>query len=205
MQSITLSVFVSGVLVSSVLLPSFAMAESWKNPGAQGNGCPSSATSVIAAGDEIAWVFSEFGFDLLKQGAANKNCNLSADAQVPKGFYLNSFTQVLSYAGVKTTLGSELNIGIRTMFFGSGLAKQEHYYPSGVEFDTPYTELSGTADFKRLDPPRNWCGAQGRAPGNLRVALSAMGKVNKAGATLSFAGQGFNMKFAATTGILPCS
>jgi|GEM_PF-4865089 len=182
----------------------FAATTQWSGAQSNGNGCPIGTASVITAGDEIAWVFDSFFFDLEAPSAASRFCRLSAVATIAQGWYLARLDQVLSYAGVKSTNGSTLKVAAISRFFGYTLPVIQHNYANGSAFNSPYTELQGSTLFSVYAPPSFWC--SGRNPrGIFQSTLSANGQVLPGGGSMSFAGQGFNVKFAAVAGLTLCN
>jgi len=95
----------------------------WSNATANGNGCPvgTSVVTITPGGDEIAWTFDAFGFDLTAPASASRFCRLSASAKIAAGYYLGELTQELSYAGIKSQWGSRLSVGAQSRFFGFNL------------------------------------------------------------------------------------
>jgi hypothetical protein len=189
----------SGVFAST----SFAATTQWSNASANGNGCPIGTSQVAAAGDEIAWIFDSFFFDLVNPESASRFCRLTATATIANGWYLGQLSQVLSYAGVKSTFGSRLKVGAASRFFGFTLPLIEHNYPNGVPFNSTFMELQGSNMFSVFAPASYWC-AGSRPQGLFQSTLSATGQVFPGGGSLSFAGQGFNVKFEAVAGLLQC-
>lgn len=182
------------VTLTALPLRALASTTTWTDAKANGNGCPPGTSVVTIAGDEIAWVFDAFAFD----GNASLSCKLIAKAQIVRGWYLARFDQVFSYGGVKSTSGSALEVSATTRFFGFNLPVIRQAYPDGTPFDSPYTELDASIPFGVYSPPANWCRGQGNN-GLLQSTLAAKGQANaNAGGMLSFAGQGFNVKFSAT-------
>jgi hypothetical protein len=176
----------------------------WSAPVSNGNGCPIGSSSVTIAGDEIAWVFDEFYFDLVNPESASRFCRLSAKAKIARGIYLAKLSQVLSYAGIKSTWGSSMKVATVSRFFGYTLPVIQDNYPNGTPFDSPFKELKGSTDFLVIAPPSWWCGTH-RPEGLFQSTLSANGQVLPGGGSMSFAGQGFNVKFEATAGWLACA
>lgn len=183
--------------------PALGATTQWSNATSNGNGCPIGTSSVTIAGDEIAWVFDEFYFDLVNPESASRFCRLSARAKIAAGWYLARLDQVLSYAGVKSTFGSSLKVAAVSRFFGFTLPVIQHNYPNGTAFNSAYSELKGQQYFGVFAPPSYWC--SGSNPiGLFQSTLSATGQVLPGGGSLSFAGQGFNVKFSAVAGYLAC-
>jgi hypothetical protein len=176
----------------------------WSSASSNGNGCPPGTASVSTAGNEIAWVFNSFYFDLINPESASRFCRLTATATLAQGFYIANLNQTLSYAGVKSTFGSRLSVAAVSRFFGYSLPVIQDNYPNGTPFNSPYEELQSNTLFGVIAPPSWWCGT--RPPqGLFQSTLSATGQVFPGGGSLSFAGQGFNVKFEAIAGWLACT
>ena len=181
----------------------FAATTEWSQAKANGNGCPIGTSTVTVAGDEIAWVFDSFYFDLEQPESSAQFCRLSAKARIAQGYYLATLNQNFSYGGVKSTRGSSLKVAGISRFFGYSLPALQDNYPNGTPFNSPYKEMQNSTNFAVIAPPSWWC--TGRNPeGLFQSTLSAVGQVLPGGGSLSFAGQGFNVKFQATTGWLAC-
>jgi len=176
----------------------------WLSASANGNGCPTGTSQVFVAGDEIAWVFDSFFFDLQNPESASRFCRLSAVARIANGWYVGRLEQVLSYAGVKSTFGSRLSVGAASRFFGFTLPALQRNYPNGTAFNSTFAELRNAQNFNVFAPPSYWCRGS-RPEGLFQSTLSANGQVFPGGGSLSFAGQGFNVKFEAVAGLLACN
>ena len=192
-----------GVLACGSLSAFAGSTTEWSNPNSNGNGCPIGSSTVSIAGDEIAWVFDSFYFDLVQPESASRFCRLSAKAKIARGLYLATLAQAFSYGGIKSTSGSTLRVSGVSRFFGYTLPVIQDFYGNGTPFDSPFKELKSNTNFLVIAPPAWWC--SGNNPeGLFQATLSANGAVMPGGGSLSFSGQGFNVKFQATTGWLAC-
>lgn len=199
----------NNLLISSLAFAAFSAAAraqdsvKWYDWDAAGNGCPQGTSSVIAAGDEIAWTFDAFSFDL-KNGpqATGMFCRVSTKIGVEKGNYVSQFTQELSYAGTKTKDDSFLQVGAYSHFYGFELPPLIRSYENGVPFDDVNAKLTETYWKIPGLEPNFFC--WGRDPeGVFESTLSAIGNIGPYG-TASLTIQGLNISFKAATILARC-
>lgn len=178
-------------------------AVEWSDATAGGNGCPNDA-SVIIGGDEIAWTFNSFSFDLIS-GPDTKSlfCRLSAKAKVKEGYYIGRFTQELSYIGTKTQNDSFVQVGAQSRFFGYNLPALVRTYADGVPFDSTDAKATDSYDFAVGFEPGFLCGG-GNPEGVFQSTLTALGRIGRSGGTASIAIQGQNVSFKVSTNLASC-
>ena len=189
------------IAISSLFCTFSAFADTtrWTNMSANGSGCPAGTSSVTAAGDEVAWVFSEFGYDLSAPTTATKFCRLSAVAHVDRGYYLARLNQVLSFGAVKSPRGSSFRLDTASRFFGYTVAGLNYAAGDGVAYDDPFRELTGYNDFLVYAAPL--CRLD-TLNGLFQSTVSTTGRtwlVGNQSGTVSVGVQGLNNKFSATT------
>ncbi len=177
----------------------------WSNATANGNGCPAgtAVVTVTPEGDEIAWTFDSFGFDLVGPSSASRFCRLSASAKLSGGFYLADLKQELTYGGIKTRVGSRLSVGVQSRFFGKNLPALVRDYPDGTAFDSLFESAVAIDKFVIYAPPSYFC-REGGLSGLFQSTLSANGQVTSSRGSASLAVQGQNVTFKATSGWLAC-
>src|SRR6478735_3149425 len=163
----------------------------WSNATANGNGCPAgtSVVTITPDGDEIAWTFDAFGFDLVGPSSASRFCRLSASAKLSGGFYLADLKQEVSYGGIKSTVGSRLSVGAQSRFFGHNLPPLVRDYPDGKPFDSLFETAEATDSFVIHAPPAYFCN-KGNVSGLFQSTLSANGQVTASNGSASLAVQG---------------
>lgn len=177
----------------------------WSNATANGNGCPAgtAVVTVTPEGNEIAWTFDSFGFDLVGPSSASRFCRLSASAKLSGGFYLADLKQELTYGGIKTRAGSRLSVGVQSRFFGKNLPPLVRDYPDGTRFDSLFESAEAVDSFVIYAPPSYFC-QNGGLSGLFQSTLSANGQVTSSRGSASLAVQGQNVTFKATSGWLAC-
>ena len=204
-------------MLSKILTPSLAVlalsstaafaaqTTEWSNATASGNGCPagSSVVTITPGGDEIAWTFDAFGFDLIAPAAASRFCRLSASASLAGGYYLADLKQELSYSGIKSQWGSRISVGARSRFFGYNLPPIIRTYPNGTALNSLFEVATSTNSFVVFAPPSYFCRG-GQLKGLFQSTLSANGQVTTSSGSASLSVQGENVTFKATTGWLAC-
>lgn len=203
-----LNQFMKSCLVVSALGSGSAWAQqttAWSNATANGNGCPpgSSTVTVTPGGDEIAWTFSEFGFDLVQPASASRFCRLSASAHLAGGYYLAQLKQEITYGGIKSTWGSRIMVGARSRFFGFNLPPLIRDYPSGTPLNSIFESAVSTNNFTVFAPPSYFCRG-GVLSGLFQSTVSANGQVFPGGGSASLAVQGQNVTFRAIAGWVAC-
>ena len=198
------------VAVSSVfaLTASSAFAvqtTEWSNASASGSGCPAGTAivTVTPGGDEIAWTFDAFGFDLIEPSSASRFCRLSASAKLGGGYYLGELKQELTYGGIKSQFGSRLSIGVQSRFFGYTLPPIVRSYPNGTALNSLFESAVSTQNFVVFAPPSYFC-RDGNLSGLFQSTISANGQVFPNGGSASLSVQGQNVTFKATAGWLAC-
>lgn len=199
------------MLMSSVMLMAFGTSAwaqqttEWSNASASGNGCPSgtSTVTVTPGGDEIAWTFEAFGFDLVAPASASRFCRLSASASLAGGYYLADLKQELTFSGIKSQWGSRLSVGAQSRFFGFNLPPVTRNYPNGTPLDSLFETAEGTTSFVVFAPPQYFCRG-GNLRGLFQSTLSANGQVFPEGGSASLAVQGQNVTFRARAGWVAC-
>lgn len=201
------STLVSAVLFAAVWTNSAAAQHTveWSNATANGNGCPSgtAVVTVTPEGNEIAWTFDSFGFDLVGPSSASRFCRLSASAKLSGGFYLADLKQELTYGGIKTRVGSRLSVGVQSRFFGKNLPALVRDYPDGTPFNSLFESAVALDNFVIYAPPSTFCQNEGLS-GLFQSTLSANGQVTSSRGSASLAVQGQNVTFKATSGWLAC-
>jgi len=178
----------------------------WSNATASGNGCPigTSIVTVTPGGDEIAWTFDTFGFNLSRGPAtASLFCRLSASARIKKGLYLGRLTQEMTYGATKSARGSSLSVGAQSRFFGKNLPELIQEYPDGIEFDSPLQSAASSFDLEPKLESEFFCDLPNPV-GLFQSTLSAAGRVTGSG-TAALNIQGQNVTFRAITTWLDCS
>jgi hypothetical protein len=177
----------------------------WSNATANGNGCPAGTANVTITpnGDEIAWTFDSFGFDLVGPSSASRFCRISASAKLSGGYYLGDLKQELTYGGIKSTVGSRLSVGAQSRFFGYNLTPLVRDYPDGTPFDSLFESAVGVTSFVVHAPPSYFCN-KGAVSGLFQSTLSANGQVTARDGSASMAVQGQNVTFKATSGWVAC-
>ncbi len=178
----------------------------WSNATAAGNGCPAGSSTVIITpgGDEIAWIFDKFGFELTAPSSSTRFCRLSASAKIAAGFYLAELKQELTYSGTKSKNGSRLKIGASSRFFGYDLPEVSRTYAEGTDWFSTSEELSSTNDFLVFAPPSHFCSGNPNRNGLFQSTLSATGQVFPNGGSAALSVQGQNVTFRAKAGWVPC-
>lgn len=177
-------------------------AVEWSNATAGGNGCPGDA-SVIVGGDEIAWIFNSFFFDLTTApDTRSLFCRLSAKAKVKEGYYIGRFTQELSYAGTKSKDNSFIQVGAQSRFFGYNLPALVRTYADGVPFEAVDAKATDSYDYAVGFEPGFLCGG-GNPEGLFQSTLTALGRISQNG-TASVAIQGQNVSFKVSTNLASC-
>ena len=177
----------------------------WSNATANGNGCPAgtAVVTITPDGDEIAWTFDSFGFDLVGPSSASRFCRISASAKLSGGYYLGDLKQELTYGGIKSTVGSRLSVGAQSRFFGYNLPPMVRDYPDGKAFDSLFESAVAVNSFVVHAPPSYFC-KSGGVSGLFQSTLSANGQVTAANGSASLAVQGQNVTFKATSGWVAC-
>lgn len=186
--------------------PSFAVQTvAWSNATANGNGCPAgtSVVTITPNGDEIAWTFDAFGFDLSGPSSASRFCRVSASAKLAGGYYLADLKQELTYGGIKTRVGSRLSVGAQSRFFGQNLPALIRDYGDGTPFNSLFETASATDSFIIYAPPSYFC-KNPNLSGLFQSTLSANGQVTTSNGSASLAVQGQNVTFKATSGWVAC-
>ncbi len=203
MQTLTLSLL--------TLTAIQAQAESyveWSQASASGSGCPAgtSMVTITPGGDEIAWTFDDFGFNLSNgPTSASLFCKLSAIARIKNGLYLAELKQEMSYGGAKSKNGSYLSVGAQSRFLSYNLPAITAVYDDGVPFNSvfEYAVASQQVQIPDSVSSENFC--KGRdVSGLYQSTLSAVGWT-KAGGTASLSVQGQNVTFKATTIFVDCN
>jgi len=178
----------------------------WSNATANGNGCPAgtAVVTITPGGDEIAWTFDAFGFDLTQPESASRFCRLSASAKLAGGYYLGELKQEMTYAGIKSTYGSRLSVGAQSRFFGYNLPPLIRNYPNGTPLNSLFESAVSVNNFTVFAPPSYFCRG-GKLSGLFQATLSANGQVFPGGGSASLSVQGQNVTFKAIAGWLACS
>ncbi len=202
-RNLLLPMAVTAAFVSS--LKAAAQSVEWSNASAAGDGCPigTSIVTITPGGDEIAWTFDSFGFQL--QGTkttASQFCRLTASAKVKRGLYLGHLIQELTFGATKSKIGSVLTVGAQSRFFSRNMPALGQTYADGVEVDSPLESISSEVDYLPDVSTDYFC----RSPspvGLFQSTLSAVGKISGRG-TASISVQGQNVTFRAVTDWMAC-
>lgn len=199
---------VLGTCIIFAALPSGAalavQTTEWSNASANGNGCPlgTSSVTITPGGDEIAWTFSEFGFDLVNPSSASRFCRLSASASLAGGYYLGQLKQEISY-GIEKKPGSRISIGAQSRFFGFNVPPLVKSYGPAVDYTNLFESAVSVNNFTVIAPPSYFCRG-GNLRGLFQSTVSANGQVSPGGSTASLAVQGQNVTFKAIAGWVAC-
>ena len=173
----------------------------WSNGRVQGTGCRAEDTSIFIFGDEISFVFSALGINLGEGGgpkAANKICNMSADARVASGNYVADFQQVLTYGGIKSQWGSKASILTSAHFFGYIIKPFRIELPNGTDFDQALISQTLSDRDTPLSRKEGWCKSDRNPRGSLMGRISVDGQLlGQTGGSIAISAQGFDVKYAA--------
>jgi hypothetical protein len=198
----------AGIAVSQ---PVFAQTASWKveRAVANGSGCVMGAdTVVIAAGDQVQFIFSNLGVDLPANSglpfAARKACTIAVPAQIARGYYAANLQQTLYYGGIKSA-GASASIATQGTFFGLPVNPLTVSLPYGTTFNNPAAFRQTTNSFIVSAPgPAMWCLPSFNPEGLFTSRLVVQGNKQNDTQNLLLSADQYDIKFYATMGWLTC-
>lgn len=212
MKKHTLGLYALGV-VASLLPTAAALAQTahWKveQAVANGTGCVMGRdTVVIAAGDQVQFIFSNLGVDLPANSglpyAARRACTIAVPAQIARGYYAANLQQTIYYGGIKSA-GASASIATQGTFFGLPVNPLIVNLPYGTTFNNPAAFRQTTNHFLVSAPgPAMWCLPAFNPVGLFTSRLVVQGNKQNDMQNLLLSADQYDIKFYATMGWLTC-
>jgi hypothetical protein len=192
-------------------LQAHAQTARWKveRAVANGTGCVmGNDTVVIAAGDQVQFIFSNLGIDLPANSglpyAARKACTIAVPAQIARGFYAANLQQTIYYGGIKSS-GASASIATQGTFFGLPVNPLVVSLPYGTTFNSPAAFRQTTNSFLVSAPgPAMWCLPAFNPEGLFTSRLVVQGNKQNDSQNLLLSADQYDIKFYATMGWLSC-
>ena len=208
----------NGMAIASAALATLALSQTalaqtaqWKvdRAVANGTGCVMGGdTVVIAAGDQVQFIFSNLGVDLPANSglpfAARKACTIAIPAQIARGYYAANLQQTLYYGGIKSP-GAQASIATQGTFFGLPVNPLTVSLPYGTSFNNPAAFRQTTNSFIVSAPgPAMWCLPSFNPEGLFTSRLVVQGNKQNDTQNLLLSADQYDIKFYATMGWLTC-
>jgi hypothetical protein len=206
-----LSVSVAALTMLALSQQATAQTAHWKveRAVANGTGCVMGGdTVVIAAGDQVQFIFSNLGVDLPANSglpfAARKACTIAVPAQIARGYYAANLQQTLYYGGIKSP-GASASIATQGTFFGLAVNPLTVNLPYGMSFNNPAAFRQTTNSFIVSAPgPAMWCLPSFNPEGLFTSRLVVQGNKQSDTQNLLLSADQYDIKFYATMGWLSC-
>jgi hypothetical protein len=207
---------ISGAVVATALLlapgarAQIAPAVVWNVDGAMllGSGCSMRDTAILAAGNDLSFVFSNLGVSLPGGSSGllsdRRNCAVRVPTQIAKGIYIGQLTQMLTYGITKTAM-AEGSASTRSTFFGFDVSPYTVTFSEGSVFNVAQ-QVSTRQDNFPVNAPwqQGWCSPYRPLEGLYAANVAVAGRRDSNMEDLIMFVDGLDLKFDVVVAVYTC-